>query len=41
MGITVHNKAEMDAFLKEHGIDDVQALFNSAKKNALSDVPSL
>lgn len=24
IGITLHNKAEMDAFLKEHGIDDVQ-----------------
>lgn len=24
IGITVHNKAEIDAFFKEHGIDDVQ-----------------
>jgi len=29
IGIPVHNKAEIDAFLKEHGIDDVQAWFDN------------
>jgi len=24
IGITVHNKMEMDAFLKEHGYDNIQ-----------------
>lgn len=39
IGITLHNKSEMDAFLKEKGVDNIQALFSQDKKEALKNVP--
>lgn len=39
IGITIHNKAEMDTFLIEHGVDGIQALFNNSEKEVLSNVP--
>lgn len=41
IGIPVHNKTEMEAFLKEHGVDDVETLFDKEQRNVLDKIPIL